>query len=494
MSKSLPGILILGYTGAGKTSLLQGLFGTHLVPEDRVAHGEPGTQSFVTYQNNYLRIYDSMGLEPGEEVEKQFADRVESFMSSLREKAPIERHIHILWYCIDGTRARVTDCDLALIRKLWRHVLVVITKADLTRTEQAQSMIDVLREKGIHDEDILQTSAFDSSTLESLIRRTQDILPAAERSAFRACIKENCIGIHTDHDSRVWSVAFSPDNSLLASGGKDNQVVLRRFNGNESMKRVHKLPATDDVNVVRFSPDGSMLAYGDDDGWVHILAAPFEDSSRHACQQLPNYCYSLAFHPTRPLLAAGSKANAVFLFRYVLHSDGRLELRSEQKYATENDVNCVVYSHDGKFLFFVDDDGILRRALIKKRAQIETWSLSKKYLRSVDAHPNLDLIVVAGDDGRIRICSFEGGIREITARDRKTRVRSVRFSPCGELIVFGDDNGFYGIWDWGRDKLLGEFLCASKGTAVLSVDVSSDGRRIATGLDNGHVKVWSLDK
>jgi len=60
-----PTILVCGYTGAGKTSLIQAICGKDTVPDDRIGHGKPMTQEFVQYRNSFINLWDSKGLEAG---------------------------------------------------------------------------------------------------------------------------------------------------------------------------------------------------------------------------------------------------------------------------------------------------------------------------------------------------------------------------------------------------------------------------------------------
>ena len=69
-----PNILVAGYTGCGKTSLIRTILGGEIVPKSGIDNGRPCRIDFDSYENDSIRLWDSRGLELGD-MERIFGRR-----------------------------------------------------------------------------------------------------------------------------------------------------------------------------------------------------------------------------------------------------------------------------------------------------------------------------------------------------------------------------------------------------------------------------------
>ena len=184
-----PNILVAGYTGSGKTSLIRTVLGNEIVPAESIGNSRPCRIEFDCYENEEIRLWDSRGLELGEK-EADFREQMREFVAERQDDTNVEEHIHLVWYLIQGNGARVTDCDLALMKEIFTpdNVIVVLSKKDITKTEQIEALRKILIDAGIPEKRIVGVSDAEGGGIgcRELVALSLRMLPAAYRDAFLA--------------------------------------------------------------------------------------------------------------------------------------------------------------------------------------------------------------------------------------------------------------------------------------------------------------------
>src|ERR1051326_4799818 len=81
--------------------------------------------------------------------------------------------------------------------------------------------------------------------------------------------------IYRGHNDYIFSLAFSPDSTMLASASRDTTVRIWSINSSrmESEDITVYRARTSSLLAVAWSPDGTYIASGDTSGAIHIWNA-----------------------------------------------------------------------------------------------------------------------------------------------------------------------------------------------------------------------------
>ncbi|NES76157.1 MULTISPECIES: GTPase [unclassified Okeania] len=162
--QAVPNILVCGYTGTGKTSIIQSLFGKDTVDDKLIGHGKPMTQGFEKYKNPNINVWDSKGFEH-DKAQSELTEETKKWIKA-KENNP-DSSIHMIWYTIHGPLARVTESDTDFI-KSFKNIITIITQVDRTSKKQLEEMIKTLTDANISKEKIIPVFVYIPEPYEAL--------------------------------------------------------------------------------------------------------------------------------------------------------------------------------------------------------------------------------------------------------------------------------------------------------------------------------------
>ena len=237
------------------------------------------------------------------------------------------------------------------------------------------------------------------------------------------------------YDSPINSIAFNPNNSLLASASVDSTIQLWNLNTNtlQATLRGH----TSNVLSVAFDPNGALLASGSADGTVRLWN-PITETLEATLQGHTGDVLSVAFSPDGSLLASGSSDSTIRLWNLVTET---LEATLE---AHMDSVLSVAFSPDGLLLASASDDGL-----------VGLWDPHTEILQATLGH--------------------------------ESPVLSVAFSPDSDLLATGSTDGTARLWD----PHVPEHK-ATLGHESPVESVAFDGSTLVTGSQDGRVRQWEI--
>ncbi|HMD83087.1 MAG TPA: LpqB family beta-propeller domain-containing protein [Terriglobia bacterium] len=155
------------------------------------------------------------------------------------------------------------------------------------------------------------------------------------------------------HKDCIYSIAWSADGKLLASGSYDKMVKLWDAATGQEVKNLQD--HIDAVFAVAFSPDGKHLASGSQDRSVKIWDIA-SGQRLYTLGDATDGLTSMAYSPSGFQIAAAGYDKTIYVWQ-VGDSDGRL-LRS--LIADEDSILALAWTPDGKMLVTSSSDGSIR--------------------------------------------------------------------------------------------------------------------------------------
>ena len=228
-------VLILGTSGCGKSTLINAILEANKAP---TGIGEAVTKEIAIYQNQVLpfRMIDTVGFEYGIFKQNRIKRDIAKFSMEGVRTSNVEKLIHMIWFCIDGTTKRIDQEVLGYIKSVtnsWKNVpvIVVFTKSysqieiaeNIDMAKAAIDKYNANHRRPLNVKDIIPVVAMEYKIdntvtvppmgLDVLINRTIELVPEA-RAISKTAIKEIDLKIKN-----------SMANTLIASAATGATVV-----------------------------------------------------------------------------------------------------------------------------------------------------------------------------------------------------------------------------------------------------------------------------
>ncbi|MEH2183825.1 NB-ARC domain-containing protein [Nostoc sp.] len=306
------------------------------------------------------------------------------------------------------------------------------------------------------------------------------------------------------HTGWIWAVTFSPDGKTLASCSHDSLIRLwdvqntdfeqsNPANLAEASDSGH-LPVTclktlqghlSRVWTIAFSPDGQMLASGSDDQTIRLWNA-HDSTCLTVLQGHTGGVTSVRFSPNGQILASASEDSSIRLWS-VAH---RTYLKTFQGHTRW--VRTVAFSPDGQTLASGSDDCTIRLWEVKTGTCRQILQGHTGWVTSLSFSPNGQMLASGSEDASVRLWSVQDGTCFKLLQGHSSCVWEVAFNPDGQTLASGSADRSARLWDVQDGTCLKTFQGQTSG--VTSVSFSPDGSTFASGSYDALVRLWDVQQ
>ncbi|MBV8858478.1 MAG: TIR domain-containing protein [Acidobacteria bacterium] len=280
----------------------------------------------------------------------------------------------------------------------------------------------------------------------------------------------------TRHNGTALTVAFSPDGTMLASGGDGKTIELWDTQTGKLKQTIET-----DAWVVAFSPDGTMLASGGDDRTVKLWDVQ-TGTLKRTLSGHRRFVLAIAFSPDGSMLASGSDDRTVKLWD-VQTGQLRQTLTGHRE-----QVGGVAFSPDGKILATGSVDATIKLWDVQTGQLKQTLTGHRDNVNDVAFSPDGTMLASGGDDRTVKLWDVQTGQLKQTLTGHSKSVAAIAFSPDGSMLASGSDDRTVKLWDVQTGQL--RQTLTGHHQWIWALAFSPDGKMLASGSFDSTIKLW----
>lgn len=281
------------------------------------------------------------------------------------------------------------------------------------------------------------------------------------------------------HRNWVLSVAFSPNSQLLASAGEDNTIKLWDVRNGNCLLTL--LGHADYVHAITFSPDVQVLASGSIDRTIKLWNIQTGECL-NTLHGHTSWVECVAFDSTGQILASSGGDRTIRLWDAI--AGECIQTLSEH----EAQVSSVAFSPDDRILASCSGDCTIKLWDIQTGQCLRTMHGHSSQVWSIAFSPDGQALASGSHDRAIKLWDVSTGQCLKTLQGHTSQVRTVAFNSAGTELVSGSGDQTIRFWD----ASTGQGLKTLQGysSRIWSIASHPSGMQLASGSYDRMVRIW----
>lgn len=308
--------------------------------------------------------------------------------------------------------------------------------------------------------------------------------------------------IYYAHRADITRVTFSRDGSLMATAGSDGQIAIWTVPGSYKLsKRIDQGNANEYTSKIAITLDGASIALftHKQSLFIRFLANSIEKNQEPLVStDLLTQASKTTLSSNGKLMAAGFPDGTFRLWDAEGTSIDSLGSINEAGEAKPTSVSALIFSPDQQWLAVGGGDG---RIVIWNLAQPSVKTIRLPYGKDRGHTTSITSLAFSPDGRWLASGSYSqnslGFLWDITTGTQRYRlfqkgeqIISLAFSPDSRLLISGGDQSIY-VWDVATGKQRSRPMLGHRND-VNALSFSPSGNLLASGSQDGFVVLWNM--
>jgi WD40 repeat protein len=296
------------------------------------------------------------------------------------------------------------------------------------------------------------------------------------------------------HAEGIEAVAFSPDDSLVITGGGDGLAKVWSVANGQLLKNLAS--HSNGLFAISVSPAGDRIATGGFDNQVRLWDWPTGTEVFQASGHSGNIMSVKFFSKGQRLMTAGGDSVRIW------DLGGRRLLSSIRPPSSEGGIGAADITEDGSRIAVGSghESAVVTvfEGASTTATRVATWTGMGMGVRSLHFSPRGDRILAVTIDRVVRVLDTESGRQLATIGDGRLLARVAVYSPDGSCIATGGEDAVVRLWDAGTGGELRALKAHEFGISALAF--SHDGNKMLSGSGtwmsaaDSVVRLWDLSQ